>query len=380
MSDQLEEFRMPSLGADMAAGRLVQWFKAPGDPLRRGDIIAEVDTDKGAIDIEVFTDGVLAEILVHEGERVPVGTALARIQRAGVAAAAAPAAAPAPAPPAPASPAPAPPSAEPRIQVSPVARRLAGEWGVDLTGVQGSGPGGAITVADVEAAAGGKAETPAARMRRAVGAAMARSKREIPHYYLSTTVDLGSAVEWLAERNRGRPPAERLLLGVLPLKAIALALREFPDFNAWYENGAVVPKPAINVGVAIALRDAGLVAPAIHDTDRQDLETLMRSLHDLVDRARGGALRSSELSDGTITLTSLGERGVDAVTGVIYPPQVALVGFGRVAQRPWVVGGAVVPRPLVTATLAGDHRASDGHRGGLFLARVEQLLQEPGAL
>jgi pyruvate dehydrogenase E2 component (dihydrolipoamide acetyltransferase) len=367
-----EEFRMPSLGADMQAGRLVQWFKAPGDRLRRGDVIAEVDTDKGAIDIEVFTDGVLGEILVHEGDRVPVGTPLALIRREGAGGAT-----PEPAPAAPVS-GEAPPAR--RVKVSPVARRLAEERGLDLAGVKGTGPGGAITVADVDAVATGATEDPATRMRRAIGAAMARSKREIPHYYLSTAIDLGPSVDWLAARNAGRPPAERLLLGVVQLKAVALALREFPDLNAWWVDGAAVPKPGIHVGMAIAMRGGGLIAPAVHDTDRHDLDELMRLVRDLVDRARRGALRSSELSDGTITVTSLGERGVDAVTGVIYPPQVALVGFGRVAQRPWVVEGRIVARPIVTATLSGDHRAGDGHRGGLFLARVEQLLQEPGAL
>jgi len=370
MTQGTEEFRMPSLGADMAAGRLVQWLKAPGDRLARGDIIAEVDTDKGAIEIEVFTDGILAEILVHEGERVPVGTPLALIRREAAGAAVPPAPAPAVAEAAQAQ----------RLQVSPVARRIAAERGVDLARVKGSGPGGAITVADVEAAAGERAEEPGARMRRAIGAAMARSKREIPHYYLSTAIDMGPAVDWLAERNLGRPPAERILLGVLQLKAVALTLREFPDLNAWWVDGAAVAKPGIHVGMAIAMRGGGLVAPAVHDTDRRDLDDLMRAVRDLVDRARRGSLRSSELTDGTITVTSLGERGVDAVTGVIYPPQVALVGLGRVAQRPWVVDGQVVARPIVTATLSGDHRASDGHRGGLFLARVEQLLQEPGKL
>jgi pyruvate dehydrogenase E2 component (dihydrolipoamide acetyltransferase) len=245
--------------------------------------------------------------------------------------------------------------------------------------VKGTGPGGSISAADVEAAAG-TAEDPAVRMRRAIGAAMARSKREIPHYYVSTAIDMGPAVEWLSERNRDRGPAERLLLGAVQLKAVALALREFPELNSWWVEGAAVAKPAIHVGMAIAMRQGGLVAPAVHDTDRRDLDELMRMVRDLVDRARRGALRSSELSDGTITVTSLGERGVDAVTGVIYPPQVALVGFGRVAQRPWVVDGRITPRPIVTATLSADHRASDGHRGGLFLARVEQLLQEPGKL
>jgi pyruvate dehydrogenase E2 component (dihydrolipoamide acetyltransferase) len=217
-------------------------------------------------------------------------------------------------------------------------------------------------------------------MRRAIGAAMARSKREIPHYYLATAIDMGPAVTWLADRNRARPPADRVLLGALQLKAVALALREFPELNAWWVDGQAITKPEIHVGIAVALRGGGLIAPAVHAADRLALDDLMRALADLVNRVRGGALRSSELADGTITVTNLGERGVDAVTGVIYPPQVALVGFGRVTERPWVVGSAVVPRPVVTATLAGDHRATDGHLGGRFLARVEQLLKEPAGL
>jgi len=217
-------------------------------------------------------------------------------------------------------------------------------------------------------------------MRQAIAAAMAKSKREIPHYYLSTMVDMGPAVEWLAGRNRDRPPAERVLLAALELKAVALALRDFPDFNAWWVDGRLVPQPGVHIGVAISLRAGGLVTPAIHDADGRSLDDLMRALNDLVERSRGGALRSSELTDGTITVTSLGDRGVDAVFGVIYPPQVAIVGFGRIAARPLVVDGQVAARPAVTVSLSADHRASDGHRGALFLARVEQLLQEPGGL
>jgi pyruvate dehydrogenase E2 component (dihydrolipoamide acetyltransferase) len=217
-------------------------------------------------------------------------------------------------------------------------------------------------------------------MRQAIGAAMARSKREIPHYYLSTTVDMGHAIEWLANRNRERPPVERLLPAALQLKAVASALREFPDFNAWWVDGRPVPQSGIHVGVVVSLRAGGLVIPAIHDADRLSLDHLMRALDDVVRRARAGSLRSSELAEGTISVTSLGDRGVDTVWGVIYPPQVAIVGFGRIAQRPWVVGGQLAPRPVVTASLSADHRVSDGHRGGLFLARVEQLLQEPARL
>jgi len=367
---------MPSLGADMAAGRLLQWLKSPGDQVKRGDIIAEVDTDKGVIEIEVFTEGTVSKLLAQEGDRVPVGTVLALIT--GAAAAVEEGKTPAPDT--------HPPAERRVIRASPVAKRFAAERGLDLADVKGTGPDGAITLADVEALtsrlppAPSSEEETGGRLRRAIAAAMARSKREIPHYYLGTTIDLGPAVGWLSDRNRDRPPAERVLLGVLQLKAVALALREFPDLNAWWVEDRAVPKEGIHVGLAVALRGGGVVAPAVRSTDRLSLDDLMRAVRSLVDRARSGGLRSSELADATITVTSLGERGVDAVVGVIYPPQVALVGFGRPAQRPWVVSGQVVPRPVVTATLSGDHRASDGHRGALFLARVEEMLQEPGKL
>jgi pyruvate dehydrogenase E2 component (dihydrolipoamide acetyltransferase) len=218
------------------------------------------------------------------------------------------------------------------------------------------------------------------RLRQTIAAAMSRSKREIPHYYLSTTIDLHRAMTWLAEENRKRPVTDRLLYGVLLLKAVALALRELPELNAVWADGQVVTSQAIHVGVAISLRQGGLVAPALHDTDRQSLGDLMGQFRDLVNRARAGSLRSSELSDPTITVTSLGEQGVETVFPIIYPPQVAIVGFGKVVERPWVVDGQVVARPVVTATLSADHRVSDGHRGGLFLAAVDRLLQEPGKL
>ena len=217
-------------------------------------------------------------------------------------------------------------------------------------------------------------------MRQAIAAAMARSKREIPHYYLSTTIDMARAMAWLAETNLKRTVEERLLYGVLLIKAVAVALREFPELNSLWIGGKAVPSADANVGVAISLRQGGLVAPAIHNTDRQSLDNLMRSFLDLVKRARAGSLRASELSDPTITVTSLGDQGVDTVFGVIYPPQVAIVGFGRVRERAWSVESKVVSRLAVTATLAGDHRVSDGHRGGLFLAAVDRLLQEPDKL
>jgi pyruvate dehydrogenase E2 component (dihydrolipoamide acetyltransferase) len=272
-----------------------------------------------------------------------------------------------------------------RLRISPSARELARKLGVDPATVQGSGRGGAITREDIERTAARAAAPPPAadrlmRMRQAVAAAMSRSKREIPHYYLSTTVDLRRALSWLAEENQKRPVTERLLYGVLLLKAVALALREVPELNAVWNGDRVVPSEAIHVGVAISLRHGGLIAPALHHTDRQSLGVLMSKFRDLVSRARAGTLRSSELSDPTITVTSLGEQGVETVFPIIYPPQVAIVGFGKVVERPWVVDGQVVARPVVTATLSADHRVSDGHRGGLFLAAVDRLLQEPSKL
>lgn len=410
----MSEFRMPALGADMEAGTLVEWLKQPGDAVKRGDIVAVVDTQKGAIEIEVYEEGVLERTVVHPGEKVPVGTVLAVIRGAGEPvtgmAARAPAAeplgreapgagAPGGRPPGPARAKaggrPVPPAPRPfgthRRRVTPVARRAAAERYVDLASVTGTGPDGAITLDDVMRAAAVAAPVPEkmaapaagdrnAAMRAAIAAAMARSKREIPHFYMSTTIDLSRALSWLSTENAARPVTERVLPFALLVKAVARALVEVPEFNGFWIDGRFRPGEAVHVGCAIALRDGGLVAPAIHDVPGKSLTTLMGALRDLVGRARSGSLRSSELADPTITVTNLGDMGVEATFGVIYPPQVAIVGFGRVADRPWVVEGAVVPRSLVTATLSADHRAADGHRGGLFLAAVDRALQTPEAL
>ena len=391
----MTEFLMPHLGADMTEGTLRGWRKKPGDRVTRGEIIADVETDKADIEVEVFTNGVVEKILVEPGTKVPVGTPLAIIRGDGEAvsppvpaevpiAAVAP---PAPTPvPTAARPAPAQPEA--RVHISPVARKLAEELGIDPATVSATGPGGRITREDIERAAKARAVAapppPAldrqARMRQIIAVAMARSKREIPHYYLSESIDLKRALDWLNEENLNRTVEDRLLYGVLLIKAVALALREVPELNATWDAGGLVIKPEIHVGVAISLRQGGLIAPALHHTDQKSLGELMRDFRDLVQRTRSGGLRSSELSDSTITITSLGEQGVEGVFGIIYPPQVALVGFGKITERPWVVDGQVVARPLITATLSGDHRVSDGHRGGLFLSAVERWLQQPEKL
>lgn len=378
-----EDFVMPSLGAGMTEGRLLAWRVAPGDRVRRGDVIAEIDTDKSAIEVEVWHTGRVHELLVAPGTTVPVGTAMARIEVDAAVAETAVTAAP---PPAAVSSVGVPEARVDRLRASPAARRLARELGVALEGLRGSGPSGAVRLEDVERAAAPRAAPSAsppdaaARMRRAIGLAMSRAKREIPHYYVGTTVGLGPATAWLASANATRPPAERMLLGVLLLKATARALREHPHLNGFWRDDHFVAGDGVHVGVAISLRGGGVVVPALTDVDRAPLADLSRRLGDLVLRARSGRLRGAELSVATATVTSLGDRGVDEVYGVIHPPQVALFGFGRPVERPWIVDGVVCPRTVVRATLSADHRASDGHAGALVLARIDALLQRPESL
>jgi pyruvate dehydrogenase E2 component (dihydrolipoamide acetyltransferase) len=512
----MAEFLMPSLGADMDTGTITQWLVHQGDAVHRGDIVAVVDTEKADVEVEIFEDGVVEELLVPEGTEVAVGTPLARIGAARVGPPESPptpepvdrrpSAPPAPPmepgepgepghvgeplptrwradePATPVSPAPSvgaagsassgvrakPVSRAPSVgaagrassgvrakPVSPVVRHLAGELGVDLTAITGTGRGGGITRADVERAAStpnvpttpgphpaprgvarvsprarrlagergidlaglaptgpggavvgadvqrvgreeaaepapgraqraaqrdGRGAEKAAGMRAAIARAMARSKREIPHYYLATEVDFSRAQAFLQKRNEARPITERVLPAVALLKATALAARSVPELNGFWVDDELRESSAVHLGVAISLRGGGLVAPAIHDADERSLDDLMVALRDLVGRARAGSLRASEMSDPTITVTNLGDQGVQVAYGVIYPPQVALVGFGTIAERPWAVDGMVGAHPTVTVTLAADHRASDGARGARLLNVVDRLLQEPEAL
>jgi pyruvate dehydrogenase E2 component (dihydrolipoamide acetyltransferase) len=391
------EFKLPSLGADMDEGKLLEWKVRPGDAVKRGQVIAVIDTSKAAVDVEIWQEGVVSELLTHPGETVPVGTVMARLDGATpvAAALAQPTAAPA---------------AE-RRRVSPAARKHAQEKGVDLEKIVGTGPQGAVTVEDVEKAALAqrpakaqvarieqpkfeqqeieekRIEKPAAgpdrtlEMRKAIALAMSRSKREIPHYYLSQTIPMQHALDWLAAENAKRPITARLLMAVLQLKAVALTLADFADLNGFYRDGAYHPSTQVHIGVAISLRQGGLVAPAIHDVAELALDDLMKALADLVRRARAGSLRSSEMSDPTVTVSNLGEGGVESVFPIIYPPQVSIVGFGTLAPRPWVTpDGGLRAMPTVVASLGADHRVSDGHRGALFLAALGLRLQEPEKL
>lgn len=398
---------MPSLGADMEFGTVVDWRVKPGDSVRRGEVVALVETEKGVIEVEIFEDGVVDSILVQPGQKVPVGATLAilggeqgaqrdevaikrrestesePIDTASLAGAVA-------AQPVTQSARPASTETMRRALVSPLARKRAGELGVDLGGVAASAPDGVITADDIERAArkapastAASVATSAAKdfdigaMRRVIASAMARSKREIPHYYLASAVDMQRTLSWLTSENAKRPVTKRLLCSALLIRAVALALKSAPELNGFWVEDGFKPGEAINIGVAISLRQGGLINPAIHDVDKKNLDEVMESMLDLVNRARTGHLRGSELSDGTITVTNLGEQGVQTVFGVIYPPQVALIGFGKITEKPVATNGLLGVRPMIDVSLSADHRASDGHRGGRFLLAIERLLQEP---
>jgi pyruvate dehydrogenase E2 component (dihydrolipoamide acetyltransferase) len=432
----MAEFRMPSLGSDMKEGTLLEWRVKPGDRVKHGDIIAVVDTDKAAIEIEVFEDGVVEALIAQPGQKVPVGAVMAVIRQEGISAPRAATMTAAVAEPRPAGPSPegvaafegvpraeqgalepAVPGIGPgRVKASPYARRLAAERGVGLGLLRGTGPEGAIRAADVERALAGatpvapmeappaavQAKAPAfpaeeptpltpteerprvtdyqAGMRRAIAAAMARSNREIPHYYLQTRIDMSRALRWLESENLKRSIKERILPVVPLIKAVALALGEVPELNGYWLDDRHQPQETINIGFAISLRQGGLITPAILQADLKNLDELMEGLRDLITRTRAGRLRGSEMTDATITVTSLGDLGVEAVYGVIYPPQVALVGFGKVMDQPWVENGMLGVRPVLTATLAADHRATDGRRGAQFLDALNRILQEPTIL
>ncbi|GIK74787.1 MAG: dihydrolipoamide acetyltransferase component of pyruvate dehydrogenase complex [Chloroflexota bacterium] len=421
----MAEFLMPSLGADMQSGKLLEWLVKPGDVVKRGQVVAVVGTEKGDIEVEVFEDGVIHDFAAEAGAEVPVGARLAIIN-GGVAK---PTGAPVQVAVAEAPPKAAvetkveavkerPTTNGHRVRISPLARKLAEELGVDLSQVQGTGPHGAIDKADVERAAealkaraapppteaaavaakpavepeAAPAATPVERpkdkgsadfqagMRRAIALAMARANRDIPHYYLETRIDMTNALAWLETENLQRSIQNRILPAVLLIKAVAKALTKVPQLNGYWVDDALQVAEGIHIGFAIALRQGGLVTPALHHADLKSADELMENLRDLIMRTRAGRLRSSELTDATITVTSLGDMGVEKVFGVIYPPQVALVGFGKVIEEVWVEKGMLGVRPVVHATLAGDHRATDGRVGAEFLDVLNKLLQEPTTL
>ncbi len=394
------EFHLPSLGADMESATLTEWLKKPGERIKHGEPLATVETTKGLIDIESYDDGQVVEQLVQPGTPVPVGAALAVLEVEGSTRApqTPPVPQPAPARPTPvitASVAPAAPQAAggtheaavPRTRISPAARRRAHELGLSLEDLERKAAGGIVHIEDVEKlAVSTPATAPDARaamraaMRTTIGAAMARAKREIPHYYLGHRVDFGPARDWLTGHNASLPINERLIEAVLIMKAVALAAARIEGFNGYFRDGRFEPSAGVHAGAAITVRGGGLVAPALLDADRKDLGALMQDFSALVTRVRAGHLRSGEFTAATITVTSLGDDGVDVLYPIINPPQVAIVGAGAVRDQPWVQDGHLLVRPVLTLALAADHRVTDGRAGARFLRAIADLLARPQAL
>lgn len=378
------DYSMPSLGADMDEGSVVEWLVEVGDRVERGQVVARVETEKSDIDIEIWQAGVVAEIVVPTKQIVPVGTLLMRLQPIEEAASS-------PGPQYRLSAPSRPPDRSAVAPASPLARRLAGERQISLSEIVGSGPHGAVRARDLpeagvpaspdtapEVVPSGRPATRRDRMRSAIAQRMARSNREIPHYRLERTVDLDALIRRLATINEDRPVADRVVPAAAFVRAVGHAAGRHPELNGtWTENG-FLPGSGVNVSVAISLRTGGLVTPTIPNADQLSLDETMQRIREYTTAARSGTLRSEWMrDDSTITVTNLGERGADLVHGLISPPEVALVGFGRILERPWVVDGAVVPRSVVNVTLGADHRASDGAVGSRFLSTLARFLEEP---
>jgi pyruvate dehydrogenase E2 component (dihydrolipoamide acetyltransferase) len=389
------EFKMPSLGADMEDATLVEWRVKPGDFVKKGDIIAEVDTQKGLIEVEVFDEGFINELMVEPGVKIKVGKVLATILSD----------------PLKVSESMSPANEEvpkkeqslnetsvPKVEVeiplnhiriSPLARKIAEENHIQIDSILGTGEGGVITKMDVEKLIHtthseiieekDKTDATYLTIRSAVAAAMSKSNREIPHFYLEKNVNMHLALQWLRNENKKLDSLSRILPVALFVKAIALGLKKVPELNASWENRLVL-KPQINIGFVVSLKGGGLLIPAIHEPDRKSVQAIMHELSDIIPRARALRLRSSELSDSTITMTNLGDHAADSVFGVIYPPQVALIGIGSIIEKPFAEHGMLGVSSFASITLAADHRAIDGHLGSLFLNEVNKNLHNPEML
>ncbi len=388
----MSEFLMPSLGADMESGILVQWKVEVGDRVTKGQVIAEIETSKAVIEIEVFQDGIIEKILVEPGTECSVGTPLALIRSVSsdeenitVSSVTAAQEQTEEIPLEKTKPdrykeTTQPPTQPQRIKASPAARRKARELGLDLADLAKTSDG-EIHLSQIESAAKTEFKTPSAdKMRQAIASAMSLSNAEIPHYYLSASVNMSPALSWLEEINKNLTIKERILPAAMVIRAVVLALKEVPELNGYWQEGHHQVCKEIHPGIAIALRKKGLITPALLNAKDMNLSRTMQALDDLIMRTRAGKLRGAELTQQSITITNLGDLGVENVYGVIYPPQVALIGLGKIIDTPWAQENKVTVQKVMKATLAGDHRATDGRTGALFLDKFNRILQNPKEL
>ena len=401
---------MPQMGYDMQQGTVVRWHKQEGDPVARGDVLADIETDKATVEFEAYVGGVLRKIVAQEGIAIPVGDLIAVIagpdealpegllSRTGsgdtddapggnraTTAAAQPVSTVTPAPPA------AAPGGE--VRASPIARRMAREQGIDLAVVTGTGPGGRIVEQDVlnhlEAASQPSSDTASAsaepervdlsRMRQTIAKVTSDSKRDIPHFYVSSEVDMTKATEMRGDLNEVLSTDSRVSVNDLVVKACALALQKFPKFNAFYQGGHLQMNPDINIGIAIAL-ESGLIVPGINGCQAKSLVEIAAASRDLIARAHSGTLRNEEYSGTTFSVSNLGMFDVDSFTAIIYPPHAAILAVGRVKEQPVARGGQVTVAQIMTATLSVDHRVADGAEAAQFIMEIKGLLEKPAAL
>ena len=401
---------MPQMGYDMREGTVVRWYKQEGETVDRGEVIADIETDKATVEFEAYTGGVLGRIVAEAGVAVPVGELIAIITEPGesVPEAAAPAASPAAAPsPAPAAAVPepaaaAPPASDGGVRASPIARRLARERGIDLALVAGSGPNGRITERDVEnyqAAAPAAAPEPAAapaatpepvaapsdsrielsRMRQTIARVTSDSKSTAPHFYVTAEVDMGNAMSLRRDVNDASDPENRVSVNDLMVKACALALARYPKFNSFYRGDHLEVHGAMNIGIAIAL-ESGLILPGVSNCESKSLLQIASATKDLIARANSGALRNEEYSSTTFSISNMGMFDVESFTAIIYPPHAAILAVGSVKQQPVVRDGELTVGAMMKATLSTDHRVADGAEAAQFLMEIKRVLENPVSL
>jgi pyruvate dehydrogenase E2 component (dihydrolipoamide acetyltransferase) len=426
----MKTVEMPKMGDTMEEGKILHWLKREGDTVKKGDMLAEVETDKVNIEIESFFSGTLRKILVNEGESAPIGASIAYIGMPdeplpgggggnGKAAPAAPPRAeerPAPAAPAPQSavataPAPAPaPAAAPgeRVFISPLARRFAEEHNLDYRQIRGTGPNGRIIKLDVEAALreaapaaaaapapvyapepvpagvdmGEVVEIPLTTMRRTIAKRLAQSMQAAPHFYVTSVIDTGKLGELRKQINEYAatdPNPVKVSFNDLIIKAVALALLRMPQVNVSFAEDKLIQKKSVHIGVAVAL-EQGLIVPVLRDADKRGILDIAREARRLAEAARTNKLRPEDLSGGTFTVSNLGMFDVDSFTAIINPPESAILAVGSITPTPVVVDGQVVVRDRMKVTLSSDHRALDGAVAARFLQEVKRLLEEPFGL
>ena len=378
---------MPALGFDMTEGLLARWLKNEGDPVEKGQAIVEIETDKATVEIEAAAAGILALIIVHAGETVPVGTLIGVIAETGEKVMPVSA----PAPPAPPPPAPVP---EGRVKASPVARKMAEEAGLDLSRIKGTGPGGRVVERDVQAAiAAGSAQAPPGvpagpvpgatvplnRMRKTIARRMTESKAAAPHFYITVEINMDDAMKMREQLNALAPEAERISVNDLVVAAAAKTLARFPVLNASYREDNLEMHPQINIGIAVALED-GLIPPVLRDADKKPLKRIAAESKALAERARTNKLRSDDLGGGTFTVSNLGMFDVDEFIAIINPPEAAILAVGAVIRRPVASAGEVRIAPLMKTTLSVDHRVADGAQAGRFMQEFKKLLENPVTL